>query len=126
MANFERKISRSISWSCVSYFYLWSKKKQKAIKDKYRIPLSADWALPDDALADIADDDDDDDDPWWWWCESLNVECLPSTDVLGLSVDDPSLSLSFDFDFSLNFDDIRSRSACITDRWILSVRTRWY
>ncbi len=86
-------------------------KKQKRWKINW-IPFSDGWALPDDALADIADADNDP----WCWCESLNVVCLPSTDVLVLSDDDPSLSLSLDLDFSLNFDDIRSRSACITDR----------
>ena len=82
------------------------------------IPFSADWAkeivvVADEAAAAEDDEDDDDDAAVCEWCESCKFECLPSIELLFLSADEPSLS--FDFDFSPNFDEIRSLSACISD-----------
>lgn len=74
------------------------------------IPFSADWAL---MVAVLEDADADDDADAEWWCESCKDECFPSIEWLFLSDEVPSLS--FDFDFSLSFDDIRSLSACMTD-----------
>ena len=79
-------------------------------QDMNPIPLSADWTLIEAVLEDADADDDAD---AVWWCESCRDECLPSIEWLLLSDEVPSLS--FDFDFSLNFDDIRSLSACMTD-----------
>ena len=57
------------------------------------------------------DEDDADAEAVWWW-ESCSVECLPSAELLFFRVELPSLS--FDLDFSPNFDVKRSLSACIT------------